>query len=448
MYTLSAREIPENSDYEVIVIGGGPAGCAAAAAAARNGAKTLLIESTYVLGGMGTAGLVPAWCPFSDKEKIIYRGIAEEVFNATKAQMPFLSPGALDWVAIDPEVLKRVYDDLVTGAGADILFGASLCGADREGSDIKALIISSKAGLSAYRAKIYIDCTGDADAAFFAGAEFQTDNTGSVQPSTLCFSMSGVNIEAFEHDPKNGLCVGGLHPHNKNSIIYRIAEDDRYPDITDEHLCNTYLGSDVIGFNAGHLFGVDNTDPKSVTNAIIRGRKMALQFKAALADYFPEAFADAHLSSTAQLMGIRESRRILGDYTITADDYIKRADFPDEISRNCYYIDMHMSPEDTEKMGGSEARKLSEARYGKGESHGVPYRIMLPKGIGNLLVAGRSVSCDRRMQASLRVMPNCLTTGQAAGTAAVLALSEDMNVHNVNTDELRLVLKEQGAYFK
>lgn len=112
-----SREIPLNDSYEVIVAGGGPAGCAAAAASASTGAKTLLIEASGVLGGMGTSGMVPAWCPFSDKEKIIYRGIAQKVFEATKAAMPHIDKDALDWVPIDAEALKRIYDDLVTEAG-------------------------------------------------------------------------------------------------------------------------------------------------------------------------------------------------------------------------------------------------------------------------------------------------------------------------------------------
>src|SRR5204862_6443432 len=120
-YTVPARTIPLDDSWDVIVIGGGPAGCAAAASATREGAKTLLVEQTGSLGGMGTSALVPAWTPFSDKQKIIYRGIAERVFNETKAGMKHIDPAALDWVAIDPERLKRVYDKLVTAAAAKLL---------------------------------------------------------------------------------------------------------------------------------------------------------------------------------------------------------------------------------------------------------------------------------------------------------------------------------------
>ncbi len=447
MYTLPEQSIPHYTGYDVIVAGGGPAGCAAAASAARDGAKTLLIESTFVLGGMGTAGLVPAWCPFSDKEKILYRGIAEEVFTAAKAEMPIVGRDDLDWVPIDAEGLKRVYDRLVTNSGVRVLFGTQVVGADCAEGKIRALIAANKDGLAAYTAGVYIDCTGDGDLAAAAGAQFHMGaEDGTLMPSTHCFTLAGVNMEAFFNDPKNGQrTTGGLHPNNKNSIAYAFAKDERYPDITDEHLCNSYLGADVVGFNAGHLWQVDNTDPFSVSAAMILGRKIAKEYKDALADYFPEAFGNTYLCATAQLMGVRESRRIVGDYTLTAEDYQSRASFPDEISRNCYYIDVHMTPEE---KAACPDRSAVQARYGKGESHGVPYRCLTPKGIVNLAVAGRIISCDRRLLASLRVMPNCLTTGEAAGTAAAMAARGNCDMHAVDIAALRARLREKGAYFK
>lgn len=447
MYTLPSQIVPYYAGYDVIVAGGGPAGCAAAAAAAREGARTLLIESTFVLGGMGTAGLVPAWCPFSDQEKILYRGIAEEVFAAAKAEMPLVGENDLDWVPIDAEALKRVYDRLVTDSGADVLFGTTLCGADCADGNIRAMIAANKGGLAAYGAKVYIDCTGDGDLAAAAGAQFHMGaEDGTLMPSTHCFTLAGVKMDAFFNDPKNGkYTTGGLHPNNKNSIAYAFAKDERYPNITDEHLCNSHLGADVVGFNAGHLWNVDNTDPFSVSKAMILGRKIAKEYQDALSDYFPEAFGNTYLCATGQLMGVRESRRIVGEYTLTAEDYLNRASFPDEISRNCYYIDVHMTPEE---KAACPDREAAQARYGKGESHGIPYRCLIPKGVLNLAVAGRIISCDRRLLASVRVMPNCLTTGEAAGTAAAMAAQDSCDLHAVNTDALRARLREKGACFQ
>ncbi len=439
-YRFPSREIPRLPVQDIVIIGGGPAGCAAAIAAGRLGARVLLVESTFALGGMGTSGLVPAWCPFSDKQKIIYRGIAEEIFLAAKAKMPHIPADALDWVAVDAEILKRVYDDKVQEAGVTVRFGTTLGAVETDGDAVTALILADKSGLSAVQASLYLDCTGDADLCAMAGVETQQGEQGNVMPSTLCFRIAGINMEAFEADERRW-----LHPNHPNSIVYAIAKDDRYPDITDEFLCNSYMGGGIMGFNAGHLWNVDATDPEALSQAVFTGRRIAEQFRDALEAYFPEAFAGTKVVATAPLVGVRESRRIVGDYVLTVLDYQNRASFPDEIGRNCYYIDVHMTPE--EAAACPDADK-AQARYAPGESHGIPYRCLVPQNRTNLLVAGRCISADRRLQASVRVMPTCLVTGQAAGTAAVLALRGDGNAHHVDTEALRQILWENGAWFQ
>jgi glycine/D-amino acid oxidase-like deaminating enzyme len=437
-YTLKARTLPLIEQYDVIVAGGGPAGCTAAAAAAREGARTLLVEAAGALGGMGTLGLVPAWCPFSDKQKILYRGLAETVFNATKAGMPHVKPDALDWVAIDPELLKRVYDDLVTSAGAEVLFNTQLCAVETRGNGaVDAVIVSNKAGLSAYRAKVYVDATGDADLAAWAGAKFQKgDETGELQPATHCFMISNVDEYGYRFGP-------GLHGANPASPIHAIRKSGKYPLIPDTHMCNNLVGPGTVGFNAGHVWNVDNTDPSSVSRGLIHGRKMANAFRDALAEFFPTAFANGYLVSTGALLGIRETRRILGDYVLTADDFISLRSFADEICRNAYYIDIHHKQSEVGK-------KNADVRHGHrlqpGESHGLPYRCLTPKGLANVLVAGRSISTDRVVQGSTRVMPVCLAMGEAAGMAAAMAASGGADVHAVDTARLRTRLREVGAY--
>lgn len=438
-YTLKARTLPLNQDYDVIVAGGGPAGCTAAAAAAREGAKTLLIEATGALGGMGTSGLVPAWCPFSDKEKNIYRGLAETVFNAAKAGMPHVGKGDLDWVPIDPELLKRVYDELVTGAGAELLFNTHVCAVETgKGGAVDAVVTSNKAGLAAFRAKVYVDCTGDADVAAWAGAEFQKgDSAGDLQPATHCFAISNVDDYAYRTGPR-------LHGSNPNSPIGSILSSGKYPLIPDRHLCNNTIGPGTVGFNAGHVWNVDNTDPWSVSKALVQGRKLAKAFRDALAEFFPSAFANGFLVSTGSLLGIRETRRILGDYLLTEDDFSSLRSFDDEICRNCYFIDIHHK---RSEVGTSLEGALHKHRLQPGESHGIPYRCLTPKGIANVLVAGRSISTDRTVQGSTRVMPVCLAMGEAAGIAAAMAsVSETVDVHRVDTIRLRERLRAVGAY--
>lgn len=448
MYTLTQRDIPLNDSYEVIVAGGGPAGCAAAAAAAREGARTLLIESTYSLGGMGTSGLVPAWCPFSDKEKIIYRGLAQKVFQAARASVPHQGPMDTDWVAIDPEALKRIYDRLVREAGADVLFGRTVCGADVQEGRITALLTAGKDGLRAFKAGVYVDCTGDGDLAALAGAEFHQQPTARVMAATLCFTLTNVDEYAYLYDPVSGRHHGGIHPNNPRSIVYKIAADPAYPAITDTHLCNNLVGPRTVGFNAGHIFELDATDPAALTAAMAEGREIARQYREALAAYFPAAFASAHLVATAPLMGVRESRRIMGDYVLTGEDYLHRATFQDDICRNCYYMDIHPGREESiQSAEQQQALMRTQFRYEKGESHGIPYRCLTPRGLCNLLVAGRPISCDRKIQGSVRVMPACLCTGEAAGVAACHAAQEHGGeVRAVDVDRLRARLLEEGAY--
>lgn len=439
-YTLKSKQIPLNSSYDVIVVGGGPAGCTAAAAAAREGARTLLVEATGSLGGMGTSGLVPAWCPFSDKEKMVYRGLAAKVFNTLKAQMPHVREDAMDWVPIEPEKLKRVYDDLVTESGAHILFLTALADVERDDEgNITTLLLLNKGGLQAFRAAVYVDCTGDGDVAAWAGAEYQMGDeaTGELQPATHCFILGNVDDYAYLNGPK-------LHAENPHSPIHKVVRSGEYPAIPDTHLCNNMVAPRAIGFNAGHLWGVDNTNPFSVSGALVEGRKMAGAYRDMLAAVHPAAFGNAVVMSTGTLIGTRESRRITGDYVLTAEDYISRRSFDDEICRNSYFIDVHGTQK--EQQSGSRSSQAITL-YGPGESHGIPYRCLTPRGLRNVLVAGRSISCDRRVLGSVRVMPVCLAMGEAAGLAAALAAAQTGgDVHAVDVPRLRTRLREEGGY--
>lgn len=443
MITHLALDIPCNDSFDVIVVGGGPSGCTAAVAAAREGARTLLIEASGCLGGSGTSALVPAWCPFSDKEKIIYRGLAEKVFTRAKEGMAHVKSDALDWVPIDAERLKRVYDDLVTEAGVTVLFQTMLSHVARDASGrVTSIATTNKSGLSLWSAKVFVDCTGDADLVAWAGGEFHKgDAQGKrLMPATHCFLLANVDEDAY----KNGPWLG---PKDPKSPIFEILGSGKYPLITDAHCCHNLVGPGTVGFNAGHLFEVDNTDPASVSSALILGRKMAAQFRDALAEFHP-AFAHAFLVATGSQVGIRETRRIVGEYILTLEDYLARRSFPDEICRNSYFIDIHWAKEEVAKDPEQHKQwEKSCVHYGAGESHGIPYRCLTPVGLKNVLVAGRSVSCEQVVQGSIRVMPVCLAMGEAAGLAAALAArSAEKDVHAVDTDHLRQRLREENAF--
>ena len=433
-----------DESYDVIVIGGGPAGCTAAAAAGREGARTLLVESSGMLGGSGTSALVPAWCPFSDKEKVIYRGFAQEILERSKEGSAHIPKGAVDWVPIDPEKLKRIYDDLVVSHGVDVLFHTQLCHVDSPlNGRVPRILTASKSGLLAYAAGVFIDCSGDADLAAWAGNPFHKGDAQGrrLMPATHCFQISNINEAAY-------LAMGNLHSSNPKSPIHAIIASGKYPRIPDLHICSNLSGPGTAGFNAGHLFEVDNTDPVSVSHALVEGRKMAADFRDALAEFFPEAFGNSYLVTTGAQVGIRETRRIVGRYTLTLDDYMARRSFPDEICRNSYFIDIHWAKADLVKDAAAMKKwEQSTMGYGRGESHGVPYRCLVPSELRNVLVAGRSISCEQAVQGSVRVMPACLAMGEAAGLAAARAAASAVDdVGAIDTDDLRQRLRARGVW--
>lgn len=444
-FALSARTLPLDDSWDVIVVGGGPSGCTAAAAAARQGARTLLVEGTGALGGMGTGALVPAWCPFSDRKQLVYRGLAEHILVESKKSTPHVPAEQLDWVPINPEALKLIYEDMVLGHGATILFHTTLASVEkRADGEIDSLIVVNKAGLSALRAKVYVDCTGDADLCHGAGAEtIKGDGQGgSLMPATHCFVLANVDDYAFRHGEN-------IYAGNPKSPIYAMRASGRYPLIPDTHLCANVIGPGCVGFNAGHVFDFDNTDPWSISRGLTRGRKLAQSFRDGLAEFAPAAFGNAFLVMTGSMMGVRETRRVTGDYVLTFGDYMDRRSFDDEICRNSYFIDVHQDQKAAARTHAERiaSQKKNDFRYEPGESHGIPYRCLTPKGLRNVLVAGRCISTERIVQGSVRVMPTCLAMGEAAGLAAALASSSPSpDVHAVDTANLRTLLRHHGAY--
>ena len=259
-----------------------------------------------------------------------------------------------------------------------------------------------------------------------------------MQPATHSFILGNVYDYAYIY----GQQLFWTYP---DSPVHEIVKDESYPEIIDRHICNNLIGPGAVGFNAGHVYHVDNTDPASVSKALMQGRRMAEQYRAALAKYTPAAFANCFVVATGSVIGIRETRRIVGDYVLTLADYAARRTFEDEICRNSYFIDIHLTEDEVKKKEMWEVERFEH--YKKGESHGIPYRSLTPKGIRNVLVAGRSISCERIVQGSVRVMPVCLAMGEAAGMAAAHAASNHQgDVHAVDTVRLRARLREEGAY--
>lgn len=435
---LSEALLPVSMDVDVAVVGGGASGIAAAVSASRNGARTLLIEQRGFLGGMGTVALVPAFCPFTDKEKPIVRGIGLELMERMKqacnAEYRKEYANALDWVPIDPEALKRVCDDAILESGVIPLFHTFVCDVVKspDGKSIEGIVIVNKSGRSIVRCRYAVDATGDADIAALSGVPFQKGGEqGELQPGSLCYLLANVDRRKFRRYLEETGDTGQLH-----RTVERAIADGALPEGRKSISGLAWVNDYLVGVNFGHVFGIDGTKAEDLTRGAIEGRKLAWRQLRFFQTCVP-GFEHAHMVASGEQVGIRETRRIQGDYVLTADDFVSARSFPDDIARNAYYIDIHMA---------SSKGSMTFTHLQPGQSHGVPYRCLLPVGIDNLWVPGRAASADRAVQGSLRVMPNCFAMGQAAGTAAALALREGVKSREISVSRLQDRLVEQGAW--
>jgi hypothetical protein len=434
------RSLPVRHEVDVFVAGGGPAGCAAAVTAARQGKSVFLAEGQACLGGMGTSGLVPAFMQFGDGVNFLAAGFGEELLDRLIAvggtTLPADPARRTGGYSIRAEVLKRVYDDMLLEAGAGFAFHTHLIGVEAAGGRVTAALLWGKSGLFAVRAKVFVDGTGDGDLAAWAGAPFEKgDAEGTMMPGTLCSLWANVDLDAYRNS--------GIGPQNK--FVEQAFKDGVFS-YCDKHLPGMWrISDDIGGGNIGHTFGVDATDERSLTEALLWGRKSMLEYEAYYKRYL-KGFEEMELVSTGALLGVRESRRIMGDYVLCLADFQSRASFADEIGRYSYPVDIHVSRPNDEADYQRFVKEISEMRYEKGESYGIPYRSLVPRDLSNVLVAGRCLSADRFLQASIRVMPGCYITGQAAGMAAALALDAGGDVRAIAVNELQGRLRRIGAY--
>lgn len=338
------------------------------------------------------------------------RNSAREIFDSALGGMSDLPDDREEWVPIEAEALKRVYDKLVYECGTDVWFESCPVCVSLNGGLIRSVTVITPAGRVEVSAECFIDCTGNADLCRLSGASVVRPER--VQPASLCFYLGGLDIQAFKREPE-------LHSSNPDSPLHKIAADPRYPLITSPHFCIKILYGNVAAINAGYLYGVDISDPGAMFRLMRTGREAAAQYAAALAEY-TEAFRNCSLIATAPLLGIRESVRINAVYNLTIDDYVRRARFDDAIARNDYFIDVH-SPAVDELVKQHKDLSGECLYYEKGEYYEIPYRSLLSD-VDNLLAAGRIIGCDERVQGSVRTMPNALSTGMAAGIAAAVAV--------------------------
>lgn len=427
------RQLEVRHQADVLIVGGGPAGVAAGLAAAKQGADVRLIEAHSCLGGMGTAGMVPAFMQFTDGVNFLADGIGREIFEALQEAGGCFPPGGGN--GIRAEVLKRVYDDLLTNAGIPFTFHTQLVDVTVENGQVRQAICADKAGLFAVQAAVFVDCTGDGDLAAMAGASYEKgDADGNMMPGTLCSLWAGIDWQAVR---ESGLGAG-------NSRIEEAFEDGVFS-LEDRHLPGMWqVGEALGGGNIGHTFEVDGTDAESLTRAYLWGRKSLQEYERYYKSYL-KGFEEMKLVATGPLLGVRETRRIIGDYVLNFEDFKTLAVFDDEIGRYSYPVDIHIARPDKESYEKFH-KELTTLRLGKGESYGIPYRALTPVGLTNVLVGGRCVSTDRNMQASIRVMPGCYITGQAAGVAAAMVVQAGTDTRGIEIKGLQARLKAMGAY--
>ena len=430
---MDSSIFPVIAESRIVVIGGGPAGVSAALAAARSGFPTLLMEQGGCLGGMATSGLVPMFAPCSDGERMIYGGLFAEI-NGRMCEMMGTRPAPESWQAINPEILKRLLDDMMEEAGVQTLFCSKLCGADLADGIISAIWLATSSGIVRVAGKQFIDATGDAMLAMFAGNRFDCgDENGATMSPTLCAQFANIDYKLHDAAVRNGI--------SDRRIWFEMLAKGNSP--LDEHhfVCMKKITSSSASSNLGHIYGCNPMDIKSLSKAYVEGRRIAGIFERFYREHVP-GFENSVLTSTASMLGIRETRRIRGVYRMTVDDFIQQKSFPDEIGRCCYPIDIHSSSDDPDTQRQVEVT-LASTRFKHGESYGIPFRSMIPDNTRNLLVPGRALAADRHIQSSLRIMPACCVTGQAAGIAAGLAGGDDCE--NVDISLLQDKLREIGA---
>ncbi len=448
-----ARATPVRAVYDVLVVGGGPAGLTAALAAAGDGLKVGLVESRSFIGGNLTIGL-PILGFLGQKGNQIIQGLPQKFIDRLRAQDAASEhrpcPLHVSITLIEPEAVKTVALAMLVEAGVEVLFYTFSADVIMDGNRIRGIITESKNGREAILGKVVIDCTGDADVAFRAGVPCEQGNAqGGMQPPTLMFCLAGVDTDklrlSIAHEPRTYLTdfiPAEYFGQNRQFIVVGLREliararTERHLNIPNERtIIITGLRAGEAWLNMTRVAGVDGTDARSLTRGEIEARRQMGDIITYLKHYVP-GFEQAYFTKTAPFLGIRETRRIVGQYVLTQDDVLQCRRFDDAIAVASYPIDIHRP--------GDEGCTLIWC----GDCYDIPYRTLVPTRVDNLLVAGRCISTTHEAMASIRVMATCMALGEAAGRAARLAVRAGVTPAAVNPQTLRQELRAHGAYLR
>src|SRR6202521_3709936 len=434
-----ARQVPLYGEYEVVVLGGGPAGIAAAVAASRAGRRTLLIERYGFLGGMGTAAGVTNFCGlhanvYGEAHRVV-QGVASDLLARIDRlgglNAPHLILGKIFAQAYDTAAYDTAADDLLAAHKVDILFHALGAGVVmHDDKRINALMVETKAGRQAVAADIFIDCSGDGDLAAWAGAAYEVgDNAGSMLYPSMMFRLNGVDPQkagdAWRTIPAlmEAAEAAGTHKFPRKGAIVRPQRSQ-----IEWRVNFTQLKRD-------DGKAVTGLEPDDLTRGEIDGRRQAIQAFEFLRTV--PGFEKSYIVDLPPQLGIRETRRVTGGYMLSGEDVIGCASFEDSIGVNGWPMESHVAGDVIFKFPPiPESRGFNE----------LPYRMLTPEGLDNLLVAGRCASMTHDGQSAARVSGACFAMGEAAGTGAALALDGNAMPRDIAVDKLQNQLKQQGAF--
>lgn len=441
-------------EFDVIVAGGGTAGCIAALAAARNGAKTLVVEKNRCLGGQFTSGMQGAWVGFSDKLKRCVGGMTWELYQIMKSRGAIVENDPdLDVCALyDTEVAKVVVDDLASKEpNLTAYLNTQIIDVIQEDDKVVGIVCVSEMQMIEVRAKVVIDCSGDAGVCAKAGATYSIREDKEIQPMTLIGKMAGVDMEKvkkyYEENPpvEDTMMPPAWHDFKSFPGMMHFGLKDELKNVelpADKEYLRHWLGIFTSTPNPGEM--TINCSGALEANSTLGletrtaqenfSQKCLYDVAWAMKNYIP-GFENSYLTAIAAMLGVRESRRVICDYEVKFQDFLDARDFPDSIGRGAMPAGFHTPEGETMVVYDLEP----------GTSMTIPYSCLVVKGKENLLVAGRCASYEIEVANCIRCMPQCMVMGEAVGTAAALAVKHGVTARNIDIKELQSKLLENGA---